>query len=776
MNFRFKELGKLYITMFILLSIFISFVCYLFNFTFLSYMIELIAMAVISKKIYASISKLGEQRELWILLSLSSILWIVCDLNWYIYKFILLKDYNEYSFLHIAYLIPTFFILIGTGSYFYKKFKHEAEDKMLILNDALGIFLMLSVFLISFFKDYNFILITKNITQFSAFFSIIFSFMILFFVLNALFASNTISINLSIFYVIISCVILSLINITYFKDMVNSNHLDSRFLNIFYIIPFMIIMFGAYEFQGANRVIKQKNINFSIIAKWIPIISIIPVIFQKNIEAEISIFILLIIFGHILLSYYVKNTIYSNKLLKKEQNLTNELEKKVAMHTNELIIANLKLKELIEKDYLTGLHTNDFIIHKISELLEKQTKNECIAVYYINIKRFKLTNSCYGYIVGDKILKIVGKRLLILCDENKIVGRLNADEFAIVAKFEDKSKKNLLNFANQIIGSIKENIQIESYNFALDCIVGIGISDYNSKKDAKSIIINADQAMNFAKEAPSLNPLIYTEEMSRLLRHDSKIDILLNNSQINKEFEIYLQPVLDTKTNKIVSAEALLRWNNPELGFLEANSFIEIAKKTDIANKFFEFVIQKISLTIKDFKLLNIKPPIISINIFSNKIYLLEFIEKIQENLKNYKVNPKYIMLELDESIWMNSKDILENIFIRLQRIGINVCIDNFGAGCSSLLYTRTYKISHIKIANKLISNIHISKDEQEIVQSIIEFGKIIGAKTIAKGLENKETLELVKKLNCDEVQGYIVAKPMSIDNFINFLRKNNES
>ena len=224
----------------------------------------------------------------------------------------------------------------------------------------------------------------------------------------------------------------------------------------------------------------------------------------------------------------------------------------------------------------------------------------------------------------------------------------------------------------------------------------------------------------------------------------------------------------------MICAEALLRWQSKEFGLKEANEFMPIASlNSDILDEICEFSVLKTIEQIVFWKSKRLKIPKISMNINYIQSTSEKFINNFLITLNSNHISPSQFEFEFSEDIWQNKQETLDKIFAILEKSNIDVCIDDFGSGYTSLIYVRKYKIKHIKISNDFVSNAISNKLDMQIVTAIISLAKSMKLRVTAKGVESHEIKELLKELNCDEMQGYYLCHPMSVSDFEDFIKQN---
>lgn len=706
----------------------------------------------------------------WLCVCLAAIFLVAADILWLFYSFILLASYDRYNFLNIAYIFPSLFVLFAISMFLYTKFKEMRAKAAIFALDSISIFLFIATMLFNAIRNFDINLIFTSADHFTSFANIIINSLIAIITLSILINAGLIKIRVSGFYLLVSALLFAVINLYIYAIPC----CVYKSTNVLYLICALVFMIGSFKLKTSNEIIVPRKNSSTVISKILPIITIIPLMVYGDFTSLVSVFILFVVVSHSLVSYYIKNSIATNEILQRELKLHAELEKIMHDRTNEFILANLKLQDISERDYLTGLGSRNFLIKNLKTAIESIGKQDELVVYCININNFRSINTSYGHGIGDRVLKAFGRRLVDICDSNEFISRIGADEFIIFAKMGKNSKSECLKLANTIKDGVQEHIFIDKYHFRLNCTIGFYITDYTSRKiDVSTAIKNAYRAMCFAKQKPSLNPLEYDEKIDKTVHINLQMEALIQTNEFEKEFKVFYQPIFDVKNKKIIDAEALLRWDSKEHGFLEASAFLDIFKNTEILSKLCGLTFEKTIRQISRWQKANITLPKISINIAPSKIDKMDFAFSAKNVLEKYNVDPNSIQLELTETVWTNSTKTVDQIFTILKDTGIDVLIDDFGTGYSSLTYIKRYDIKGIKIAKDFILDLATSKADRQIVKTVMQLAKNMNIKVTAKGVESKEIYDELLKLECYEMQGYYIYRPMNAEEFEEFLRNN---
>ncbi|WP_052126200.1 putative bifunctional diguanylate cyclase/phosphodiesterase [Ureibacillus massiliensis] len=255
-------------------------------------------------------------------------------------------------------------------------------------------------------------------------------------------------------------------------------------------------------------------------------------------------------------------------------------------------------------------------------------------------------------------------------------------------------------------------------------------------------------------------------------KKNHKLERELRNAFKNNELQVYLQPRVDTSTKKLISAEALLRWEHPVWGFVSPNEFIPIAEDIGLINDLGDWVLERVCKYLADWERMQLRTLPISVNIVAQRFLRRDCFLTVTSILKQYNVDPKYIELEITESSLINYEKTVVNTLNQLYELGIKVALDDFGTGYSSLSHIKDFPINTIKIDRSFIQQINYKKDVEVIIKSLIFMAKELDLNIVAEGVETLEQYDFLRKLECKEIQGYLFSKPISEEEFQKLLNK----
>lgn len=688
-----------------------------------------------------------------------SCFWVFSNiLNWPVVM------YNEP--LVIINFIPNIFILLASIHYF-KSNIYNLKSVQTTIDIVTVIILMIS-FVIIVFMDLNFktIMSLRYLAVISYILTDVSSISII--IIIKLSISNFKNKNvISLFG--IGVIVFTIVDLEFIYQILSKGQYESiSIVESYNFIPYLIFSFiGIYSdfFKGESNKYEYDISYDTNIKSKSSLINFIPVVFMLFIK-KTEFFALLIFIGIILvrelLSYYVRFSYYTKKLLTQEKELKYELEKMVRERTRGLVATNKRLEDIVNKDYLTKIYNRRFFNIEVDKLLREERVGE-VNLYFIDLIRFKFINDSFGHDIGDEILIYVGRRVIKILPKEGVVCRLGGDEFAVILKGK-KTKEELSLFAEEIINSVSEELIINNYRFYVKPSIGIATSKKDSTR--RSLLKGADFAMYRCKNSQNSFYEFYDEELSKELERKNEIEKLLKNVSFDDEFRVIYQPQFDINTRMVIGTEALVRWKSKELGNISPSEFIPIAEECGMIEAIGNWVlieaIKRVKVWNKKYKT-NIRA---SVNVSPGQINSIGFTENLLKVVDNYNVEARLINLEITEGIKLEGNDYIKDVLENLSNLGFSISIDDFGTGYASFSYLEKFNINEIKIDKSLVDNITTKKSDLKIVKAIIMMAKGMKIETIAEGIETEDQLNKIKSLGCDDIQGYVWSRPLSKEKF----------
>lgn len=434
--------------------------------------------------------------------------------------------------------------------------------------------------------------------------------------------------------------------------------------------------------------------------------------------------------------------------------------------------ADEKLYFYANHDVLTNLANRvQFESHLKNTIEFSKRKETKIALFFIDLDKFKDVNDTYGHTMGDEMLKTIAKRLNQSIRKEDFIARLGGDEFVLIIK-DVKNSEDMITLADKLNENIKEPIVINDKVFFMTLSIGISIFPDDGKNN-EDLIKHADAAMYEVKENGRNGCKLYNQNITDKISLKVTLESELKYAIQNDEFEMYYQSIIDMKTEEIIGSEALVRWNHKTRGILTPIDFISFIDAGGMSIDFGELIFKKV---LKDTQKINAKRENeefkIAINISPEYFFKYTFIEDILEYCEEYKIDRKQIELELLETNIMKNSEISQKKIDTLNEKGFQIAIDDFGTGYSSLSYLKNFKVNKLKIDQAFIRDFLDDNSDKAIVEAIINLAKIFNLKVQAEGVETNKHHELLQTLDCDLAQGYFYNKPMPLDKFLNFISK----
>ena len=456
------------------------------------------------------------------------------------------------------------------------------------------------------------------------------------------------------------------------------------------------------------------------------------------------------------------------------------LQEKVKEKTGELLKLNSKLEEIVEErtaqleyqafyDSLTSLPNRVLFHDRLTQGIEKAKRNnENLALFFIDLDRFKQINDSLGHQVGDEVLKIVSYRLQNLIRKGDTLSRLGGDEFTIILDhLKDPNDAALL--ADKILKSLEEPIEIKQHKLYLSTSIGISIYPKDDV-EASNLLKDADAAMYKAKDEGRNNFQFYSAEMTEMAFKKVMLQGSLRQAIDKEEFVVFYQPQVDAKREKIIGLEALVRWNHPNEGLISPFHFIAAAEETGLVVEIDQLVMKSAMKQVALWHEKGIFHGTLSLNLAAKQLANPDCITILQQRLEEYSFKASWLELEVTESDIMQRPEEAIKKLEKIHSLGIKVSIDDFGTGYSSLSYLKRFPIDKLKIDQSFVRDIPEDEDDSAIVKAVIALGNSLGLSLIAEGVETEEQKEFLLENSCVNIQGYLYAKPMCAEDTEKFI------
>jgi diguanylate cyclase (GGDEF)-like protein len=394
-----------------------------------------------------------------------------------------------------------------------------------------------------------------------------------------------------------------------------------------------------------------------------------------------------------------------------------------------------------------------------------------IGVVFLDIDHFKFVNDSLGHNTGDKLLQKVAERLLAAVRDGDTVARLGGDEFILI--LNDQTGQEVIYRAMQrIISRVAEPIELDGQELLVTASAGISMYPQDGP-DVETLLKNADAAMYRAKDKGRNNFQFYTAEMNRQVNERLKMESSLRRALERNEFELYYQPRFRVGSGDLVGCEALIRWQHPELGLTLPERFIGLTEETGLIIPIGEWVIKSACAQARDWERRGMAPVTVSVNLSMRQFKQEGLAGVVDDALRQSGLDPRRLEMELTESLVMQDTEAGIRVLGRLREIGVELSVDDFGTGHSSLAYLTQLPISALKIDQSFVQAIKGTgqSDEGVVAQAIISLGHNLRLKVVGEGVETQAQFEFLKRHSCDEVQGFHFGKPMPAAEFERFAK-----
>ncbi len=428
-----------------------------------------------------------------------------------------------------------------------------------------------------------------------------------------------------------------------------------------------------------------------------------------------------------------------------------------------------ELIRLAHFDTLTNLFNRTRLYQELNALVARFERHKIpFAVLFGDIDHFKQINDGYGHYIGDYVLRVVARRLKKLLRQDDIIARLGGDEFIILLDGVNRYEI-VASIAEKILSAIVKPIRIQAcQKIHINMSIGIGLFPSDGK-DSATLLRNADSALYEAKNNGRGRFQLYRKELTDFVHYRLLLDADLRKAIAGSQFELYFQPVINLSTNKIESAEALIRWNHPKRGLVFPGDFIAFAEESELIHRIGNWVIKDAVRCQAEINQAGFNLPI-AINISAKQFQQGDIVNQFKEALKNYQVLPEQFTIEITEQTFLERTEYNLQQVSRLKDCGFKISLDDFGVGYSSLSYIVRFTPDQLKIDRSFIKQIGNAKEHDEMVKAIIGLSKIIPMKIIAEGVETNAQKWFLIENECDAAQGYLFYKPMPLNRLTQLL------
>lgn len=419
-----------------------------------------------------------------------------------------------------------------------------------------------------------------------------------------------------------------------------------------------------------------------------------------------------------------------------------------------------RLSDHASHDALTGLINRRELLTRLSRLVDEGTANS-VDVLFIDLDRFKEINDSFGHAAGDEVLRVIGQRLLVWCGGRAHASRIGGDEFVVF--LVDAPEAEAARVARDVIARMRERIETPSVRASVSA--SIGLARYPvSAANADELLRNSDTAMYRAKRLGGSRVWAFGKEDAQCLSHRRRLRSDLENACATGQFELHYQPQLNLNTGCIYGAEALLRWNHPQLGLLAPAAFLDILFESPAYEATGEWLIQLAFRQAAQWQLTDRSRFKVAVNLSAAMIQNSDLAALVSKAAEAAAVCASVLDIEVTETAIVSDFLAASRSLAAVRKLGPTVSIDDFGTGYSSLSYLTQLPVDRIKIDKSFIQQLTVHETRRQarsMIEAMVALAHALGLETVAEGVETEEQLALVRKLGCDAAQGYFIGKPV---------------
>ncbi len=432
----------------------------------------------------------------------------------------------------------------------------------------------------------------------------------------------------------------------------------------------------------------------------------------------------------------------------------------------------LCMSKYVDTDVLTnGINYEKFL--KDSQSLIENNPDTTFGVFYGDIQNFKYINDTFGYDVGDKILMFISQKIKETLEGTEgLFARISADNYTVIVPYTDKNE--FVEPIYSVIDDICWFEDIQTAHYKPDIYVGI----YCSGEDDKDLTISemidrANMAQKSIKGSSEYHIAFYTEEIRERVIAEKELERRMDTALANGEFKAYFQPKYEVSSGEIVGAEALVRWDSPETGFMSPGKFIPLFEQNGFIINLDQYVFETVCKNMRAWLDAGIKVVPVSINVSRLQFYKLDFVKRYTKIKEKYDIPDGLLELEFTESIVFENLDILRKIVLSLKKVGFSCSIDDFGSGYSSLNVLKNIPMDTLKLDKLFFDDSENIERDKALISSVISLSRALNMKTVAEGIENWAQVAFLKEIGCDIIQGYVYSEPIPHARFTNLLEGN---
>jgi diguanylate cyclase (GGDEF)-like protein/PAS domain S-box-containing protein len=434
--------------------------------------------------------------------------------------------------------------------------------------------------------------------------------------------------------------------------------------------------------------------------------------------------------------------------------------------------AEERIHYMANHDALTGLPNRALLKDRLQQAMHFAEKyDRWASLALVDIDNFKLINDSLGHGAGDELLKFIAKRMVELVRPTDTVVRLGANEFAVLLADQAKDAELVTAMLQDLRAAIAAPVEIAGH--ALQVTSSIGVAHYpKDGGDVETLLANAASAMYRAKERGRDNFQFYTPALNAKVHEKFLLQEELRKALEREEFHLLYQPQVDLRSGRIFAVEALIRWRHPEMGLVSPDRFIPAAEESGLIAPIGDWVLREAARQNKAWQAAGLAPIVVSVNVSARQFKERNWVCQVVEALNESGLEPKYLELELTESLIMQDVEQAIATMKQLQSLGVRLSIDDFGTGYSSLSALKSFPVARLKIDKSFVRDLAHDENDRAVATAVISLGQKLNLRVIAEGVETDAQLAFLRDNNCDEMQGYLFSKPALPEEIAKMLKR----
>ncbi|WP_066705740.1 putative bifunctional diguanylate cyclase/phosphodiesterase [Curvibacter delicatus] len=450
----------------------------------------------------------------------------------------------------------------------------------------------------------------------------------------------------------------------------------------------------------------------------------------------------------------------NHDLDRRVQERTHDLENEISERRR----AELRLDYLAHHDPLTDLPNRLLFKERLSQSLQRIRQHHTqLAVLFIDLDHFKDVNDTLGHSIGDTLLTIITRRLQACIRPGDTLARIGGDEFICILE-NTGGPATALEVADQLLELFRQPFTVDDKQLYLSASVGISQAPIDGM-EVDVLVRKADAAMYQAKADGRNRSHFYTNAMTAYAQERIQLEGLLRDAITSNELSVHFQPKVDVKSGRLLGAEALLRWDSRELGLIPPTRFIPLAEETGFIMELGFWILCETCRQIALWDEAGLHVPVVSINLSVKQLERGNLPELLRTIMRETGITPERLELEITESVIMAMEDAFA-MLADLRALGVRLALDDFGTGYSSLSYLRKLPVQTLKIDQGFIAGIGKNRSDEAIVQAMVDISRSLNLSSVAEGVETAEQFAFLRRLGCEQVQGFLFGKPVSASEF----------